>query len=111
MILDNSGGDGLRIQRAGTPPGVFNDANSNGVEIAGAQSRGVYVGQSGDDGVYIAQTGAPVGGSITSAVANGFEIARCGARCVRGQRRRRRRARLPGRRGWGQRARRLPTAC
>ncbi len=76
LILDNSGGDGLRIQRAGTPPGVFNDANSNGVEIAGAQSRGVYVGQSGDDGVYIAQTGSPVGGSITSAVANGFEIAR-----------------------------------
>jgi hypothetical protein len=76
LILTNTGGDGLRIQQAGTPPGSSNDANSNGIEIAGAQSRGLYVGRSGDDGVYIAQTGAPVGGSVTSATPNGFEIAR-----------------------------------
>jgi hypothetical protein len=76
LILSNTGGDGLRIQQAGTPPGSSNDGSSNGIEIAGAQGRGLYVGQSGDDGVYVAQTGAPVGGSVTSAVANGFEIAR-----------------------------------
>jgi hypothetical protein len=76
LILNNTGGDGLRIQQAGTPPGSSNDGSSNGVEVAGAQGRGLYVGQSGDDGVFIAQTGAPVGGSVTSAVPNGFEIAR-----------------------------------
>lgn len=76
LILSSTGGDGLRIQQAGTPPGSSNDGSSNGVEVAGAQGRGLYVGQSGDDGVYVAQTGAPVGGSVTSAVPNGFEIAR-----------------------------------
>lgn len=76
LILNNTGGDGLRIQQAGTPPGSSNDTNSNGIEVAGAQGRGLYLGQSGDDGVYIGQTGAPVGGAVTSAVANGFEIAR-----------------------------------
>lgn len=76
LILSNSGGDGLRVQQAGTPPGSSNDGSSNGIEVAGAQGRGMYLGQSGDDGVFIAQTGAPVGGSVTSAVPNGFEIAR-----------------------------------
>lgn len=74
LILTNTGGDGLRIQQAGTPSDAVNSANSNGIEIAGAQHFGLYVGWSGNDGVYIAKTGAPSGGPVTSASPNGFEV-------------------------------------
>lgn len=76
LILSNTGGDGLRIQQAGTPPGTANDAGSNGVEIAGAQGDGLHVAQSGRHGVYVSQAGAPTGGSIISGIPNGFEVGR-----------------------------------
>ncbi len=69
-----SNGDAFKSYKVGNPSSYnFDDYNSNGLEIAGAEGHGVYIGQSDKTGVLLNKVGNP-SSSFISPYKNAFEV-------------------------------------
>jgi hypothetical protein len=84
LVLNNSSGDGLRVDSAGDDglqvtsaggDGVYvGSAGEHGLLVYSANNVGVYVVSAGNDGVYVGSAGSP-SAATSSTLHNGFEVA------------------------------------
>ncbi|MEM1269540.1 MAG: hypothetical protein AAGI08_05755 [Bacteroidota bacterium] len=68
-----SNGDGIVIERAGTPTSTNSSSESNAFQVNGAEGNGLYVGQADRNGVRVLRAGTPSTAFVRIS-GNGFEI-------------------------------------